>query len=127
MLIDISVPGGVIAFLLLVFFLPSSKPPNIEALAHIQQKFRKDALSRVDMFGTFLLLSFSILLVFALEEAGSRFPWSSPTIIITMSLAIISGVGFVVWELWLEHLDDKQEPTFPLSLLRGKVLTGMML
>jgi hypothetical protein len=122
-----SVPGGVIAFLLLTVFLPNSKPPDIKSVTHIRQKFKKDALARVDIFGTFLLLSFSVLLVFALEEAGSRFPWSSPTIITTITLAIISGIGFVVWELWLEHLNGKQEPTFPLSLLRSRVLTGMML
>jgi hypothetical protein len=44
-----------------------------------------------------------------------------------MTLAIISGIGFVFWELWLERLNGEQEPIFPLSLLKSRVLTGMML
>jgi hypothetical protein len=122
-----SAPGGSIAFLLLAIFLPSNIPSNTNTTTHIRQKFRKDVFSRVDILGTAFLLSFSILLVFALEEAGSRYPWSSPTIIITMTLAIICGTGFIGWELWLERLGGKQQPTFPLSLLKSRVLTGMML
>jgi MFS family permease len=122
-----SAPAGVFAFVLLAVFLPSSKPPTTTSRNHFRLKFAKEALSRIDIGGTILLLSASVLLVFALEEAGSRYSWSSPTITITMTLAIICGISFVVWELLLERSDNKQEPTFPLSLLKDRVLTGMML
>jgi hypothetical protein len=37
-------------------------------------KFSKRALERVDLLGAFLILVASVLLVFALEEGGSRYP-----------------------------------------------------
>lgn len=51
-------------------------------------------------------------------------------IVVTMVFAGVSGIAFLVWE-WLvekrgKEKRGKQEPTFPLSLLKGRVLAGMM-
>ena len=126
-----SSPGGALAFGLLSVFLPSEKAKGVKTLSHIRKKFTGEALRRVDVLGAVLLLVFSILVVFALEEAGFRYPWSHPVIIATMTIAVISGVTFVVWEIWVERPDDSEtsriEPIFPMGLLNGRVFAGMML
>lgn len=95
--------------------------------AYMKEKFSYHKFRRVDFLGTIFLLAFSVLLVFALEEAGTRYQWSSPVIIVTITLALISGIAFVGWEYWLEKKGGHQEPTFPLSLLKGRILSGMVL
>ncbi|EPE36690.1 MFS general substrate transporter [Glarea lozoyensis ATCC 20868] len=123
----LNAPAGVLAFVLLAVFLPSSKPANTTSRNHFRLKFAKEALSRIDIGGTILLLSASVLLVFALEEAGYRYAWGSLTITITLVLAIVSGITFVTWEFLLERSDSKREPMFPLSILKNRVVAGMML
>jgi high-affinity Fe2+/Pb2+ permease len=108
-------------------FLPSSqKSQNTSIVAHVKSKFTKGAFARLDILGTILLLAFSVLIVFALEEAGSRYAWGSYVIIITLVFSLVAGVGFVGWEWWIERAKGKQEPTFPLSLLKDRVLASMM-
>lgn len=75
------------------------------------------------------MLAASILLVFSLEEAGTRYAWSSAAILCTLVVAVICWVAFVGWEM---HLQKKRrtwraEPIFPMSLLRDRVLVGMLL
>lgn len=113
--------------LLIASFLPSSIPSKeIKLIPHLRGKFTKSKLQRIDVLGTILLLAFSILLVFALEEAGSRYSWTNPAIIATFVLGGISGVLFMFWEWFVEHSTSKQEPTFPLTLLKDRVFSGMM-
>ncbi|TVY75574.1 Efflux pump FUS6 [Lachnellula suecica] len=123
----LNAPGGAISIILVALFLPSSKPAQGTSLIdHLKGKFSKAAFARIDLLGTTLLLAFSVLIVFALEESGSRYSWSSPTIIITIVFSALSGVGFVGWEWWIERAKGKQEPTFPLTLLKDRVLASMM-
>ncbi|TVY37363.1 MFS thioclapurine efflux transporter [Lachnellula subtilissima] len=123
----LNAPGGSISLILIALFLPSSQPTSTTTLlAHIRAKFTKSAFARIDVLGTIFLLAFSVLLVFALEEAGSRYAWSSPVIIITFVFSVLAGTAFVAWEWWIERVKGKQEPTFPLSLLKDRVLACMM-
>jgi hypothetical protein len=122
-----SAPGGTISLILVALFLPSSQPAeNTGLVAHLKGKFTRAAFARLDVLGTIFLLAFSVLLVFALEEAGSRYHWSSPVIIVTIVFSAVAGVGFVSWEWWIERAKGKQEPTFPLSLLKESVLASMI-
>ena len=73
-----------------------------------------------------LLLAASILLVFALEEAGERYAWSSAVIISTIILAGICWVSFIGWEYFVDKSRASQEPIFPLRLLKDRILVGMM-
>ncbi|TVY27456.1 Efflux pump [Lachnellula hyalina] len=123
----LNAPGGSISLILIALFLPSSQPTSATTLlAHIRAKFTRTTFARIDVLGTIFLLAFSVLLVFALEEAGSRYAWGSPVIIITFVISILAGTAFVGWEWWVERVAGKQEPTFPLSLLRDRVLACMM-
>jgi len=123
----ISAPGGSISLFLIALFLPSSqKAESGSVVAHVKNKFTKAAFARIDILGTIFLLAFSVLIVFALEEAGSRYEWGSSMIITTLVFSVVAGVGFVVWEWWIERAKGKQEPTFPLSLLKDRILASMM-
>ncbi len=92
----------------------------------LRTKFSKSALKRVDLLGAFLVLVASVLLIFALEEGGSRYPWDSGAVIASLMLSAIAWIAFVVWEVWLEKSHATQEPIFPMRLLKNRVLAGMM-
>lgn len=123
-----SAPGGVISLILIALFLPSTSPAqDIGLWTHIKRKFSKSAFKKIDGLGAVLLLAFSVLLVFALEEVGSRYSWSRPTIIIALVFSAVAGAGFVGWEWWVERQEGgKMEAVFPLRLVRGRVLGSIM-
>jgi hypothetical protein len=75
----------------------------------------------------FLLLASSVLLVFALEEGGNRYPWNSAAIIAPLVLAIIAAIVLACWEVLLEKKGSVQEPVFPPSILKDRLLTAMLL
>ena len=92
----------------------------------MQQKFSKKSFQRVDFLGAFLVLTASVLLVFALEEGGSSYPWDSGAIISTLVLSTIAWVAFIAWEIRIEKSVSIQEAIFPMRLLKGRVQAGMM-
>ena len=123
-----SAPGGAAAIVLIAVCLPSASSyswPN-GMKAQLCRKFSKASLSRLDPLGVMLLLAASILLVFALEEAGQRYSWKSAVIISTIALAGICWVSFVGWEYLVDKSRASQEPIFPLRLLKDRILVGMM-
>ena len=89
------------------------------------------------------MLAASILLVFALEEANTRYPWGSWVIVTSLVVAVACWIAFVGWEVWIESMGKvgregqtagrgrgrrgKMEPIFPMRLLRSRVLVGMLL
>lgn len=89
-------------------------------------KFSKASLKRIDVFGILFLLAASILLVFALEQGGTRYEWNSATIVAVLVLAGLSWIAFALWEYWLERSRSLQEPIFPLRLLKIRILVATM-
>lgn len=73
------------------------------------------------------MLVASILLVYALEEAGTRFSWGSAAIISPLVVGICSWLFFVQYELVIEKRQKEQEPIFPMRLLKNRILAGMLL
>lgn len=55
-------------------------------------------LSRLDVVGCFLLFGASALIVACLEEAGIRYRWSSPLIIVLLAICASLWVAFAAWE-----------------------------
>jgi hypothetical protein len=74
----------------------------------------------------FLLLASSVLLVFTLEEGGSRYPWDSAAIIAPLVLAIIAAIVLASWEVFLERKGSVQAPVLPPSILKNRLLTAML-
>lgn len=81
------------------------------------------AVSKIDFLGNLLLAVGSILLVFALQEAGSFvWSWCSPVIIWSLATAGACWAVLAVWEYYLLHRTNQRiHPIFPLSLARNRV------
>ncbi|KFY42310.1 hypothetical protein V495_04564 [Pseudogymnoascus sp. VKM F-4514 (FW-929)] len=87
------------------------------------QADRKNRLStsiaQMDVLGALLLLIASVLLVFALQQAGSQeFAWNSPVIVATLTVSSVSWAAFVAWIAWLESGRSglRIKAIFPLSI-----------
>jgi len=82
------------------------------------------------------MLVASILLVYALEEAGTQYGWGSVQIVAPLVIAVVCWGAFVQYEILLEKGKVGKrneggsrgaEPIFPMRLLKGRVLVGMLL
>lgn len=123
-----SIPGGAVAFITLAVFLPMSDESSQLSMKQIvRSKFRLSIWARLDMLGMSLLLAFSVLLIFALEEAGTRYPWRSPAIIAPLALAVALTIGFIVWEIYVERSASRQEPVFPPSICKDRLPAALLL
>jgi hypothetical protein len=123
-----SIPGGVIAFVIVAIFLPtsqaSSKLPLREAM---RRKMKVSRFQRIDAVGMVLLLASSILLVFALEEGGTAYSWSSATVIAPLVIAVVAGIVFVFWEIRIDKPSTVQEPVFPPSMTTARLPAATLL
>ncbi|KAI2822291.1 hypothetical protein CBS63078_2789 [Aspergillus niger] len=85
-------------------------------------------LTQADLLGYLLLLSFSMLLVAALEEANVRYAWSSGIIIGCLASSGVLLVAFLGWE-WIlssrKHV--RMEPMLPWRLFRSRVVLGIII
>jgi hypothetical protein len=57
-------------------------------------KFLKPAISQVDWLGFVLSIAGGVLLVFAVQEGGLRYPWKSGAIIASFVIAGICWIAF---------------------------------
>lgn len=113
--------------MLIATCLPSSPLTGDKPVGtRFRDKFSNTSLRRIDILGAFLLLAASILLVFALEEGGTRYAWSSAVVIATITLASFSWIAFAGWEYFVGRFKSLLEPVFPLRLLQDRVLVRMM-
>jgi MFS family permease len=74
--------------------------------------------TKLDALGALLLLVASVLLVFAIQEAGAlRFKWNSTVIVVCLVISGICWCGFTAWVSWLSSSQTKlqMQPIFPLS------------
>ncbi|KAB5578102.1 drug resistance transporter EmrB/QacA subfamily [Coniochaeta sp. 2T2.1] len=120
-------PPGFLAILIIATFLPASEVEAGSGIrARLRAKFSNKTLRRVDILGAISLLAASVLLIFALESGGTRYKWTSGTIISTFVLSGLSWIVFIFWETYLERTTSTQEPVFPMGLLKNRQLASMM-
>ena len=60
----------------------------------LRAKLSRASLARLDVVGAALLLVSTVLLVFAFEEAGSRYGWGSAGILSSLVIGIVLPVDF---------------------------------
>ena len=90
----------------------------------------KALLHHVDFVGTTLLLAFTVLLIYGLEEAGAaKYDWSSPVIISTLAAAGASFVALMIWTALLSFTRGKIpiNPILPVQLLSHRILAAAFL
>ncbi|GKT45457.1 efflux pump dotC [Colletotrichum spaethianum] len=93
----------------------------------MQDKLTRAAAARLDFVGAAVLLSSSILIVFGFEEAGSRYPWSSPVVISTIAIGGSLFLAFFACEYLVGKPQYPQEPVFPLRLMKDRHFVGLIL
>lgn len=79
-----------------------------------------------DGIGGILSISWPIPLIFALQEAGVSYAWSSGTIIGTLVAGIVAFFLFGLYETWVTYR-TKMEPIFPVSFLRNPCMALLLL
>jgi hypothetical protein len=126
-----SAPAGAAAIGIIIFFLPSDfSNAETNVLNRLRARFTVRKWERIDFLGCLLMLGASILVVFALESAGTRYAWGSAAIVGSLVVGALAWGGFVGWEVWVERKQKgsgRQEPIFPMRLLKSQVLAGMLL
>ncbi|RYP60817.1 hypothetical protein DL770_009922 [Monosporascus sp. CRB-9-2] len=114
---------------------PTHKPSLLGALIGqlemdlLDQKLSPwDAIRKVDLMGNVLIICATTLMVFALQEAGAfAYTWNSPVIVLTLSIAGLSWVMFITWEVFLGiKRNTKVEPILPLRLITHRVYMGAL-
>jgi hypothetical protein len=87
----------------------------------------RSSVHRIDIFGAFTLLSASVLLVAALENAGSRHAWSSALVAAPLAISAALWLALLLWERFLTMQAGVREPVFPWRFLTNRQTLGMYL
>ncbi|KAA8905057.1 major facilitator superfamily transporter [Sphaerosporella brunnea] len=122
-------PAGAFAIVLISAALPSNFPYGKESSRKqgLGEIFSKKNSQRLDWIGAFLSLAASILLVFPLQQAGTKYAWNSAPVISTFILSGVLWTAFIAWERWLSFSKSKQEPVLPWWLVKDRMFVGMLL
>ena len=121
----LNVPCGVVATVILLWVWPSPLNPWPNNWVLLKALFH-----HVDFVGTTLLLAFTVLLIYGLEEAGAaKYDWNSPAIISTLAAAGASLVALIVWTALLSFTRGKIpiNPILPARLLSHRILAAAFL
>ena len=115
----LNIPIGGVAVVALKIAWPADKS---------KKSFTKKAILSVDVLGSLLLLAASVLLIFALEEAGAFvYAWDSSIIIACLCVSGFTLVAFVLWQEWLDkHPDWPVQLVFPVRVARQRVVGAAM-
>lgn len=116
----LNLPLGGLALLALLVAWPQESDKKLSI---------RSALASIDFLGAGLLLVFSILLVFALVEAGTHvYEWRSPVIIASLVISVVALALFLAWQELLSRRSAwSVEPIFPLELVKMRVLGSTIL
>jgi MFS family permease len=116
----LNVPIGGVALVALKIAWPSDKSKKL---------LTKKAFLSVDVLGSVLLLAASVLLIFALEEAGAFvYAWNSSIIIACLCVSGIAFVAFILWQEWLDkHPDWSVQTVFPVRVARQRVVGAALM
>lgn len=92
----------------------------------LRVKLSRSSLAHLDIEGAALLLCFSVLVVFAFEDADSRFAWANPAILSSLIIGAALFVAFVIWERFVGRKSSAQDPVFPLRLMKERVFAALI-
>jgi len=115
-----NLPIGGLALLGLCATLPPDKD---------KRKFVGEQFASIDFLGAALLLTFSILLVFALQQAGTFvYAWDSPAVIASLTTSGTALAGFWLWEEVLANRPNlKVQGIFPIEIAKTRAMAATIL
>ena len=80
---------------------------------------------QLDVIGCLLCIAASVLLVFALQQAGAgAFAWSSATIIASLTVAAVAAIALGFWIWYLSSGTRRFAPLFPARIVLHRVLAA---
>ena len=109
--------GGVVLFVILLAWSDSVDKRSLS--------LHQVSLAQIDYVGTLLLMAATVLLIVALQEAGTAtIPMDSSVIICLLAAAGVSALGLVGWIRFLENskYNTLITPTFPSRFLKQRVM-----
>lgn len=121
-----SLPAGSVALIVLVLSMPTGFPRHLSNATR-RGRWTRESFLRIDLIGTFLLFGSSVLLVATLEEAGSRYEWSSAIIIVFLVLCGAFWLCFLGWEWFVSREGSIQEPVLTWRFMENRIFMGMLL
>ena len=94
-----------------------------------QRTFTSKAFQTIDILGCVLLLATSILLIFALQEAGAFvYAWDSSIIIACLVVSGVALISFMAWQTLLAaHPQWPMQLIFPVSVALQRVMGAAMM
>jgi MFS family permease len=106
----INIPVGGLTFAVLLFFF-NPPDPNDKSLTFMQK------LNKLDLVGCFLFIPAVVMLLFAFQWGGGRYPWHSAKII-----GLFCGFGgeIIIFSIWEYFKGD--EAMIPFILFRNRSL-----
>lgn len=120
-----SVPAGIVGVAALIICMPSKFPHH--GLPNEAQSVSMKSFKRVDFLGVGLLLAATVLLVAALEEAGTLYPWKSAYVITLLTISGLLWIIFLFWERMVTFAEGIREPVFPWRFLQSRIWFGMLM
>ncbi|KAL4964021.1 putative MFS multidrug transporter [Aspergillus stella-maris] len=114
----INIPLALIASVILALAIPASN----------DVKFDRHTFRRFDFVGSLLSICWLIPLLFALQEGGSSYPWSSGEVIGTLTAGIAALIIFLAHQTWLQYRNDSaREPIFPVKFVCNPLQSLLLL
>ncbi|KAK4565588.1 hypothetical protein LTR86_004205 [Recurvomyces mirabilis] len=117
----LNLPVGGLALAIFLVFWP--RQPSQHKLPVLQQ------VRSIDFLGASLLLVASVLLIYALQQAGTRHVrWDSASVIASLAVASSAFVVFVLWEILIDqHSEWRLVEIFPVKVLRDRVMSAAII
>ncbi|KAM7185207.1 MFS general substrate transporter [Rhypophila sp. PSN 637] len=104
---------------------------NGAKLSSVKGIFTKEKIQKVDFLGGGLLLTSTLAMVAAFEEAGLDFGWNSAFVITLLCVSVVIWAAFIFWErrvtLRYNVGQSTTEPVFPWHFFTDRVWLGMSL
>lgn len=126
-LTDNSTPAMAAVSVLYYLFTPKNFPHQWKPQQIRIGSFTQSLKDSFDIFGAFLLLSGSMLLIAVLLESGSAFGWNSAATIVMLVLAVIILIIFLLMERKVTYGEKGRQPIFPWRFFENRVWMGVLL
>jgi MFS family permease len=108
----INLPLTAISFIVIVFLLPLRRVKG----------GMMEKLKRLDWYGSFLTISWAVLVLLGLSWAGNQYPWASAAVLAPLIIGLALLGVFLVVEWKLVPL-----PLVPLAIFRNKTVSAAMI
>lgn len=82
---------------------------------------------QLDLIGCLLCVAASVLLVFALQQAGAgAYAWSSPIIISSLTIAAVAAIALGLWIWYLSSGTRLFAPLFPARIVNRVIASNVV-